>query len=194
MYRLKNIFTILINTLVFVGCLSSAVVLTPKLDAKTNFTNEKLDSLSTIMRRAEIVDAGFFSKLDSLLRTTRIAKLPYRVVCFGSESSETSTSSTYIYIDKNKPLDENADIYIMVLGRYYPSDAVGDIIVRYKNKYYIFEDNPVPNGIITMRQDKCVFKYSINEIKKSMTIQPLTIKWDPSGKMEELSPMICPPW
>lgn len=193
MCQLKNIFTTLINAFVFVGCLSVVVILTPELEAKTNFVNN--DSLRTIMRKAEIADVNFFSKLDSLLSTTRIARLPYKVLCFGSESIDTSAEPPYnIYIGEYKPSDENSDIYIMVFGMYYPSDFAGDIIVRHKAKYYIFGDNNIPTSIISMRQDKCVYEYSIEKVKQSITIQPIIIRWNISGKMEELSPMDCPPW
>ena len=77
MCQLKNIFTTLINAFVFVGCLSVVVILTPELEAKTNFVNN--DSLRTKNRKAEIADVKFFSKLKTKKQTKK--QMTYCFLC-----------------------------------------------------------------------------------------------------------------
>ncbi len=190
MCQLKNIYLIKIITLITVFTISTTIS-KPAYCDNSSFGK---GIFQVTMQNATITDLNFISKLDSLIRTTHLAKLPFYVISFGVAYDDKNLSDpSIILIDNNRPIEQNMDIYIMVQGIYYPEDVLGNIITRYNRKYYIFSNYKKPRDLLIINNQKQTFEYKQEELVKSMTIQPITVVWKTTDKMEDVS-NICPPW
>ncbi|PWL58157.1 MAG: hypothetical protein DBY35_13955 [Bacteroidales bacterium] len=140
--------------------------------------NEKTDKMHTTLKKVDILDTNFIVQLDSLLKTTHLKNAPYFKFNFGRIDSciPLDDGTKYYLLKTTPPFNELDELYINIWGDDYPDDVFGEWGLKYKTKYFIFPRNS-PQGLIQEKKLLQDFDFTADLVIKSMTRQPIVVKW-----------------